>query len=159
MGRIAAPFGVRGWVKIQPNTAAPQNLLAYSTWWVGSGDSWKERAVTAAKVQGRAVVAQLKDCDDRDAAAALRGQTVAVARDALPRAGNGEYYWADLIGLAVVNTAGQDFGRVAEILETGANDVLVVRGERERLIPFIATVIREVNPGAGTISVDWDADY
>ena len=159
MGRIIAPFGVKGWVKVQPNTAAIENRLAYRTWWVGGEGDWRERAVTEAKVQGRVVVARLTGCDDRDAAASLRGKPVAVPRAALPEARSGEYYWSDLIGLAVVNVAGQDFGRVTQILETGANDVLVVQGERERLIPFIAPVIREVDPGTGTIRVDWGSDY
>jgi 16S rRNA processing protein RimM len=159
MGRIIAPFGIKGWVKVQPNTAATRSLLAYRTWWVENEDGWRECAVTEAKVQGSGVVASLNGCDDRDAAAALKGKAVAVPRSALPRTQSGEYYWADLIGLAVTNEGAQDLGRVAAMLQTGANDVLVVQGERERLIPFIATVIREVNPEAGTIRVDWDADY
>ena len=159
MGRIAAPFGVKGWVRIQPNTAAPGNLLAYKSWWVGREGDWRETAVAEARVQDRAVVARLEGCDDRDAAAALRGKSVAVPREALPRTQSGEYYWADLIGLKVANTAGQDLGQVTGMLQTGANDVLVVAGERERLIPFIAEVIREVDPAAGIVRVEWGADY
>ncbi|OGA20627.1 MAG: 16S rRNA processing protein RimM [Betaproteobacteria bacterium RIFCSPLOWO2_02_FULL_67_26] len=159
MGRIAAPFGVKGWIRIQPNTAAPGNLLAYPSWWVGREGDWRETAVAEAKVQGRAVIARLEGCDDRDAAAALRGKSVAVPRAALPRPQSGEYYWADLIGLKVTNTAGQELGQVTGVLQTGANDVLVVQGERERLIPFIATVMREVDPEAGVVRVDWSAEY
>ena len=159
MGRIAAPFGVKGWIRIQPNTAAPRNLLAYPSWWVGREGDWREIAVAEARVQDRAVVARLEGCDDRDAAAAYRGQSVAVPRAALPRTQSGEYYWADLIGLKVANTAGQDLGQVTGMLQTGANDVLVVAGERERLIPFIAEVIREVDPAAGIVRVEWGADY
>ena len=159
MGRILAPFGVKGWVKVQPNTAATRNLLAYQTWWVGREGDWREIAVAEARVQGRAVVARLESCDDRDAAAAFRGKSVAVPRAALPRAQSGEYYWADLIGLAVVNGDAQAFGRITGVLQTGANDVLVVAGERERLIPFIAEVIREVDVAAGVVRVDWGADY
>lgn len=159
MGRILAPFGVKGWVKVQPNTAEVRNLLAYRSWWVGQEGDWREAAVAEAKVQGDAVVAQLEGCEDRDAAAALRGKTVAVPRAALPAAKSGEYYWADLIGLAVVNEESLELGRVVGMLETGANDVLVVQGERERLIPFIATVIREVNLASGVVRVDWAADY
>ena len=159
MGRILAPFGVKGWVKVQPNTAAIQNLLAYRTWWIEDESGWREIDVAEAKVQGDAVVARLTGCEDRDAAAALRGKPVAVPRAALPETRSGEYYWADLIGLAVVNTGSQQLGRVVEVLQTGANDVLVVQGERERLIPFIATVIREVDSTAGMIRVDWGADY
>ena len=159
MGRIAAPFGVKGWVRIQPNTAAPANLLAYKTWWVGTDGDWRETAVAEAKVQGRAVVARLEGCDGRDGAATLRGRTVAVPRAALPATRNGEYYWADLVGLQVTNTAGQALGQVTSIMQTGANDVLVVTGERERLIPFIAEVIREVDIAGGVMRVEWGADY
>ena len=159
MGRIAAPFGVKGWVKVQPFTAAARNLLDYQAWWVGRESDWREHTVAEAKVQGRTVIARLEGCDDRDAAAAFRGKSVAVPRAVLPRTRSGEYYWADLIGLKVVNAAAQDLGRVTRILQTGANDVLVVEGGRERLIPFIAQVIREVDPGAGVIRVDWDSDY
>jgi len=159
MGRIAAPFGVKGWVKVQPDTAVPQSLLAYKTWWVGSASGWQEIAVAEAKVQGGTLVARLEGSEDRDAAAALRGRTVAVPREALPRAGDGEYYWIDLIGLAVVNGEARDFGRVTGILQTGANDVLVVAGERERLIPFIAAVVREVDLASGVMRVEWGADY
>jgi len=81
MGRIAAPFGVKGWVRIQPNTAAPRNLLDYPSWWVGREGDWRETAVAEAKVQGRAVIARLEGCDDRDAAAALRGKSVAVPKE------------------------------------------------------------------------------
>jgi len=159
MGRIAAPFGVKGWVKVQPLTAATQNLLAYKSWWVGREDGWREIAVAEARVQGRTVVARLEGCDDRDAAAALRGHSVAVPRAALPRTQSGEYYWADLIGLAVVNASAQPLGRITGILQTGANDVLVVGGERERLVPFIAEVIRDVDLAAGVVRVDWGVDY
>jgi 16S rRNA processing protein RimM len=159
MGRISAPFGVKGWVKVQPNTAAARNLLAYTTWWVEGDGDWRNFAVAEARVQGRTVVAKLEGCEDRDAAAALRGKHVAVPRAALPGTRSGEYYWADLIGLAVVNGAGQALGRIAGLLRTGANDVLVVAGERERLIPFIADVIREVDLAAGVMRVEWDADF
>jgi 16S rRNA processing protein RimM len=159
MGRIAAPFGVKGWVKLRPDTAAAENLLAYKTWWIGSAGGWREIAVADAKVQGSTLVARLEGCNDRDAAAVLRGKTVAVPREALPRAGDGEYYWVDLIGLAVVNREARDFGRVTGMLQTGANDVLVVAGERERLIPFIAAVVREVDLVSGVVRVEWGADY
>ena len=159
MGRIAAPFGVKGWVRVQPNTAATGNLLAYQTWWIGREGGWREIAVAEARVQGRALVARLEGCDDRDAAAALRGTSVAVPRAALPRTQSGEYYWADLIGLAVENASAQALGRITRIMQTGANDVLVVTGERERLIPFIAEVIRDVDLATGVMRVEWGADY
>ncbi len=159
MGRISAPFGVKGWIRVRPDTAATPNLLAYRTWWVGREGDWRECAVVEGRAQRRAVIAKLEGCDDREAAAALRGKSVAVPRAALPEIRNGEYYWADLIALKVVNEEARELGRVTGILQTGANDVLVVLGERERLVPFIAGVIREVNLGEGVIRVDWGSDY
>lgn len=159
MGRVSAPVGVSGWIRIQPYTEALESLLRYPVWWLGSGMEWKQYQVTRADVRGRAVIAKLAGCDDRDEAARLRGQEVTILRDELPRTAANEWYWADLIGLRVVNAAGDDLGRIDRILRTGANDVLVVAGGRERLIPFIADVIREVDLAAGVMRVDWRADY
>ena len=159
MGRIAAPYGVKGWIKVQPLTAETRTLLDYRTWWIGDEGGWQEHAVTGGRAQGQMLVAAIEGCDDREAAASLRGKTVAVPRAALPATQAQEYYWADLIGLRVVNAVEQEFGRVAAVVQTGANDVLVVEDGRERLIPFIAPVIREVDPVAGVIRVEWDADY
>jgi 16S rRNA processing protein RimM len=161
MGRVAAPFGIRGWIKIQPFTAATDGLLAYDRWWLSSEGDWQEREIEKAQVQGRAVVAKLAACEERDAAAQLKGKQVAVAKSALPQAELNEFYWSDLIGLRVVNVEARDLGEVAGLLETGANDVLLVRGAdgRERLIPFIAVAVREVDLLAGEIRVDWGEDY
>lgn len=159
MGRIAAPHGVKGWIKVQPLTAEARSLLDYRNWWIGGEGGWQEHAIVGGTVQGQSLLAKLENCDDREAAALLKGKTVAVPRAALPAAQAEEYYWADLIGLRVVNVVEQDLGRVTAVVQTGANDVLVVEDGRERLIPFIAQVIREVDPGAGVIRVDWGADY
>ena len=160
MGRITAPFGVKGWVKVQPLTAAAKNLLDYPRWWVGRGADWQEYEIAEARVQSAtAVVARLAGCEAREAAERLRGGEVAVPRSQLPQTQPDEYYWADLLGLTVVNGESQELGSIAGILQTGANDVLVVQGERERLIPFIAAVIRQVDAGAGIVRVDWGADY
>ena len=159
MGRIAGPFGVKGWVKVQPYSAKAENLLAYPVWRIGDESSWRECRVEEAKVQGRTVVAKLAGCMDRDMALAYRGRQVAVARDALPAAHANEYYWSDLIGLGVVNAAGENLGTVSDVFGTGANDVLVVKGERERLIPFTAEVVQQVEVAKGVIRVEWGADY
>lgn len=159
MGRIAAPFGIKGWLKIQPFTAETGCLPELSSWWLGCDGDWQQFRVEEAQAQGRGIVAKLEGCEDRETALRFRGKLVAAPRDALPRTEANEYYWADLIGLRVVNSAGQDFGEVTRILETGANDVLVVQGERERLIPFIADAIQAVDLAAGEIRVDWGADY
>jgi len=159
MGRIAAPHGVKGWIKVQPLTAATRSLLDYRSWWIGGEGGWQEHGVVSGSAQGRTLLAKIEGCDDREAAAALKGMTVAVPRALLPAVQAEEYYWADLIGLRVVNETEQALGRVTAVMQTGANDVLVVQDGRERLIPFIAQVIREVDPGAGVIRVEWGADY
>ena len=166
MGRISAPFGVKGWVKVQPLVAGgAANLKQYPTWFVEeAGGSWRQTRVEASEVHGDHVSAKLEGCSDRDAAALLKGKVIAVPREAFPAAKAGEYYWADLIGLKVVNKAGQQFGAVAAMMETGANDVMVVRlGEgieaEERLIPFLASVIQVVDVAGGVIEVDWELDY
>jgi 16S rRNA processing protein RimM len=159
MGRIVAPFGVKGWVKIQPYTGTARSLATYPLWWLRREGEWRECAVDDAHPQGTNVVAKLAGCEDRDAAAALKGYEVAVPRAALPAAAPGEYYWTDLLGLRVENERAQELGTVARMMETGANDVLVVEGDRERLIPFIGDVVKRVDLESRLIVVDWDADY
>lgn len=159
MGRVVAPYGINGWIKVQPFTRESRGLLGYSLWQLGRGSAWQPWTVESAKVHGAAVVAKLAGIADRDQAAALQGMRVAIARDEFPAAASGEFYWADLIGLNVVNQAGVELGVVSRVFETGANDVLVVEGERERLLPFIETVVRQVDVASGVITVDWEADF
>jgi 16S rRNA processing protein RimM len=112
-------------------------------------------------VHGKGVVAKLKGCDDRDAAAALMGMNIAIRREQLPAATEGEYYWADLVGLAVSNLEGVSLGVVEQLLETGANDVLVVvQGDVERLLPFVqGQFVKEVDLTNRRIIVDWDPEF
>jgi len=159
MGHVMAPFGVQGWIKVHPYTETSQGLASYPTWWLGKLGNFHAYQVLEAKVHGTGVIAKLPGFDDRDAALALRGLEVAVPRAALPKVRRDEYYWTDLIGLTVVNIEGQTFGTVKNLLQTGANDVLVVGGERERLIPFVRQVIQDVDLEGGAITVDWGADY
>lgn len=161
MGRIAAAHGIRGLVKIQPFTEYLDSLLDYRTWWVGREQGpWREVEVGQCEVHGKTLVAQLPDCPDRNAAEKLKGLLIAVPRSSLPEQGEGEYYWSDLIGLAVVNEAGVRLGTVTNLLETGANEVLSVQGDSgEILIPFVASAIKRVDLKDRTILVDWSADY
>lgn len=160
MGRVAAPFGVKGWVKIVPFTESPAALARYRRFWVGRQGEWREVAVEEAAVHGAVVVARLAGCDDRDAAVRLRGGELAVPREALPAAAPGEYYWADLVGLDVVNASGESLGKVQELFSTGANDVMRVgEGKGERLLPFVATVVRNVDLAARRIEVEWGLDW
>lgn len=192
MGRIVAPYGVFGWLKVVPDTEAFDGLFDYDNWWLGKGDDWREMVVETAKVHNDVIVVKLKGIDDRDAALACKGKQIAVPRAQLPEAEENEYYWSDLIGLRVKNLQGIDFGLIVDVFETGANDVIVVKPDlvkpetlkqevaseapvekavlskskadvkekpQERLLPFIATVVLEVDIKAKTMLVDWDADF
>jgi 16S rRNA processing protein RimM len=159
MGRVVAPFAVKGWIRVQPFTQLPANLLDYPVWWLGREGDWTSRALEEGAVHGKSVVAKLAGCDEREAATALQGLEVAVPRSQLPRSEPGEYYWSDLLGLAVRNLQGETLGRVERLLETGANQVLVVRGDRERLIPFVAACVVAVDQAQREIVVDWGLDF
>jgi 16S rRNA processing protein RimM len=159
MGRIAAPFGVKGWVKVQPYTEDPGTLMDFESWRVGRGEQQTHYSVEAAQGHGKALVAKLAGVEDRDAAFALRGQEISVAKSALPPPQENEFYWSDLIGLKVVNRQGIALGTVDSLMESGANDLLVVKGTREHLIPFIAAFVGKVDLAGGTVEVDWGEDY
>ncbi len=161
MGRVVAPYGVFGWLKIVPDTEVFDGLLDYKTWWLGKDDDWRELAVKEAKTHNDVLVVKLQGIDDRDAAFSCKGKQIAVPRALLPKLETEEYYWSDLIGLTVKNQQGVDFGKVSDVFATGANDVVVAKSEDgiERLIPYIAQVIVEVSLEAKTILVDWDADF
>ncbi len=159
MGRIAAPYGIKGWVKIQPFTETLDALLDYPAWQIGSQGNWREAEIEEAGIHGQSVIAKLAGCNNRDAAYALRGQEIAVFRDELPETESGEYYWEDLIGLTVTNREGITLGRVTKLMETGAHDVLVVKNEKEHLIPFVEVYVLNVDLAQGRIEVDWQPDY
>ncbi len=164
LGRVSGLFGVKGWVKVHSDTEPRDNILNYSPWYLRRQDGWQTYEVIAGRPHGKGIVAQLANCPDRDAAAELIGSTIAIHRDQLPAAPEDEYYWSDLRGLKVITTQGLELGRIVNLMETGANDVLVVReaGEqgRERLIPFIwQQVIREVDLENGQLTVDWDPEF
>ena len=159
MGRIVAPYGIYGWLKIQPDTEMLDGLLDYPDWWLGREGQWQKYEVETARVHSNTLLVKLKGVTDRDAAFAFKGRQVAVPREQLPEPEENAYYWSDLIGLQVKNLQDFDLGKVAELFETGANDVMLVKGERERLLPFIAQVVLDVNLDAGTMLVDWDAEF
>ena len=124
MGRVSAPFGVKGWVKVQPYTEKVDNLFRYPKWWLAAAGGWDAMEVEEKSVHGETLLVRFAGMDDRERAATLRGREVAVPRHQLPVAGPGEYYWADLVGLAVENMRGQSFGHVDRLFESGANPVL-----------------------------------
>lgn len=159
MGRIRAPHGVKGWVKVQPFTQEVGGLLEYGQWWIGREGEWQQIRVADGAINGATVIAKLEGCDDREAAAAYKGAEVGVPREELPGLQPNEYYQRDLLGARVSNREGEALGEVTGFIETGANLVLVLRGERERLVPFISDVIVEVDVAGRHLVVDWGKDY
>ena len=160
IGKVGSPFGVKGWIKLLSWIEPREEIADYSPWQIRQGEGWKEWKVAEFRPYGKGLAARLVGLDDRDEAAALMGADIAVWRDELGEPEPGQYYWADLVGLEVRHAGGQSFGKVDGLMATGANDVLVVKGERERLIPFIqGQVIKGVDLDAGIITVDWDPDF
>ena len=160
LGRVGGPYGVRGWVRIVSGTQPPEQILEYSPWLLERNGEWRPFEVVSGRVHGKGLVVQLAGCSDRDVAATLTGAEIAVPRTALAELTADEYYWADLVGLAVVTTEGIDLGTVDHLIETGANDVLVVRGDRERLIPFTpGYAVVEVDMAQRRLTVAWDPAF
>lgn len=160
LGRVSGIYGVAGWIRVYSFTDPRENILGYSRWHIWSDQGWKQLDLQAGRRQGRSVVAHLAGYDDRDQARGLIGREIAIPREQLPALDEGEYYWADLQGLRVYNRDGQDFGTVTHLIETGANDVLVVEGERERLIPMVPDeFVLRVDLEAGFMEVEWDPEF
>ncbi|MBL8479653.1 MAG: 16S rRNA processing protein RimM [Sterolibacteriaceae bacterium] len=165
LGRIVAPFGVQGWLRVHPFGDDPEAWRKMRQWWLSAdadapAECWTPRVVEAVKLHGDGVVAKLSGIDDRDASEALGSCYFGASREDLPAPAQDEYYWADLIGLDVVNLRDQPLGRVRSLIETGANEVLVVTdGERERLLPFVEQVIKKVDIAGKMVRVDWDSDW
>ena len=160
LGQVTGPFGIKGWVKVKSYTEPEEGILSYRAWHV-------ELPRAGARVlrplegrrHGRLIVARIEGVDDRDAAAALAHCEISVPRSELPPAGEGQYYWADLVGLEVYTTGGEPLGRVDHFVETPGNPVMVVSGEREHWLPLVPRHLKAVDLEAGRIVVDWDPDF
>lgn len=153
-------WGVEGWLKIHSYTRNRADIFDYGQWLVGPAERPRRFELEAGREHGRGgLIAKLAGLDDRDAAVAEVGSLIQVSPEQLPALEEGEYFWHQLEGLRIENLEGTPLGTVDHLFETGANDVLVVIGERERLIPYIPAVIREVDLDAGIIRVDWDEEF
>ena len=164
MGRVAAPHGIRGWLRVVPWSEDPAALIAHKVWWVKTPgtQTWREIDVVLARVHGNALVAEFGGIGSREEAAVLRGSEIALPRESLAPPAANEYYWSDLEGMDVVNRSGVRLGRVAGLTESGAHPLLRVVSEvgtGERLIPFVPAHIDGVDVSARRIDVDWEADY
>ena len=160
VGRIVGVHGVRGWVKLLSHTDPIDNLLRYRPWRVALDGSDIELKPLEGRVQGKSLVARLEGIDDRDQAMRWIGADICIDRSQLPPPKKGEVYWVDLEGLKVRTTEGVELGTVSHLFATAANDVMVVQGQRERLIPFIKDrFVKSVDLDGGEIVVDWDPEF
>lgn len=162
LGRIADPYGIQGWLWLYPFGDDPLAWAEMPTWWIAKdGEPWRECKLKSLKAHGNGVVVLLEGIAGRTDAEAMKGYMVGAPREALPTTEKDEFYWSDLIGLDVINTAGESLGKVAGLIETGANSVLrVVAGDQpERLLPFVSAVVLSVDKEAGLIRVEWGSDW
>lgn len=167
LGKFGAVYGINGWLKVNSYTDIPEGIFDYTPWQIQVQGNWRQVQISGKKRHGNGLIVKLADVSDRDQAQLYVNADIAVERSALPQLAEGDYYWRDLMGMAVVNEAGYHLGEVVDMMETGSNDVLVVKanktdafGKTERLLPFLTdSVIKEVNNAERRILVDWDPDF
>ena len=159
IGHILGAHGVKGQVKVFSNTSPKENIVTYSPWLIQQHGLAKTVKVSG-RCQGKSVVARIEGVDDRDQAQAMAGAKILINESQLPSLTEGEYYWSQLTGLQVITIQGIELGVIDHMLETGANDVMVVQGDRERLIPYVMDdFIKTIDLDKKQIVVDWDADF
>lgn len=169
VGRITTVFGVKGWLKVHSNTEPPEAIFDYTPWWIKTKHGVKEVEIDAGRPHGNAFVVHIKGLDDRDIARDYCQVDIAVERDQMPELDEGEFYWHQLEGLSVISEYdGQTFrlGQVQRLLETGANDVLVIKGtadsmdQNERLVPYVpGQFVKSIDLDAGEMIVEWDPEF
>jgi len=159
VGKISGVYGVGGELKVFSYTKPRENIFLYHPWLIENEDAWSEIQHNGAERKGRSLTVKFSGIDDRDSAGRLIHRRIAVRRSQLPELKSGEYYWADLLRMDVLTLAGDHLGKIVEIQPTGANDVLVVQGEKRHLIPFVKDeVIRQVSLDSGVVMVEWQTD-
>lgn len=159
LGAVRGAYGVKGWVRIEP-LGSDVTLLAVRAWWLQWKQTTTELSVSAVRRHGGALLAKWEGCDTPEAADALKGATVAVARSKFPPLAPGEYYWVDLIGAQVVNRGGLRLGRVTGLRSNGAQDLLEVSGaEGTLLVPVVPSYVESVDTKARLVRVDWEPDW
>jgi 16S rRNA processing protein RimM len=158
LGRIGAPFGVQGWLKVHSYTDPPEGIAKYAVWELDRAGSLGRRALLEWKRAGSGVAVRLEGVGSREEAQALTGAEVRVDRAELPPTAPGEYYWHDLVGLEARSVSGEPLGRVTAILDLPAHPVLVLGGDRERLVPLVSERLAGVDIDAGRLTLDWHPD-
>ena len=171
LGRISGCHGLRGWLRLTSYTRPPEALFEQPTWFLRSAgrdvqaltacDDTEPRQFAETRQSGRHLLGRPDGCTSRDEAEALVGREIVVPRGQLPAVEEGNYYWSDLVGMQVVNTAGETLGQVDSLFDTGAHDVLVVQAQdaQTRLIPWPAVRVADSDPAAGRLTVDWESDF
>lgn len=169
IGEITGVYGVKGWVKVFSHTEPRLNIVKYNPWLLSQGKEWKTTQLINGRAQGKTIVAQLEGVNDREQAHAMIGTKIAINAAQLKTLGAKDYYWRDLEGLEVIDTSGEVLGKISHMIETGANDVMVVKlpkhkaqGQKikEMMIPYLMdSVVKAVDLEANQMIVDWDDDY
>jgi 16S rRNA processing protein RimM len=159
VGTINGLFGVQGWVKIFSHTQPRKNILSYKPWHIQIDEQWQTLEIVNGREQSKTIVAKIKDIDNREQARAMIGIDVYIEKSQLSKLKKGEHYWEDLIGLEVINRSNFVLGKVQNLMETGANHVLIVQGKKEHWVPYIEPFLCEVNIEKQQILVDWDEDF
>lgn len=159
VGQFGQSYGIKGWLKVHSLTEPPENILRYLPWQAQLQNAWRLVTVTASKLQGKQILVKLAECDSPETAKIYTNSPIAVLREQLPKLAAEEYYWNDLVGLTVMNQDGVNFGTIQSLFATGSNDVLVIEGERRRLLPYTQEVIISVDLADKIMRVNWDADF
>lgn len=160
VGKVGAPYGLDGAVKIVSFTEHPEDIFDYDPWYVNKQGEWIKVELEGDAVHGKYLVAQLVGCEEREDAQQWTNCEIAVKRSQLPELPAGKYYWSDLEGLTVKTVEGLTLGTIDEVMDTGANPVLVIQGEQRHLVPYLPEqVVKEVNLASSYVIVDWDSDF
>lgn len=166
VGRFTSPYGIKGWLKLLSHTEPMENIAEYEPVWIAEGNGWKPVALDQVQCHGKGLVAKIAGCNDRAQAELFIGRDIAIKRDQLPKLPEGEFYWSELEGLDVYNLQQHWLGKIDHLVETGANDVMVVKpvpgsvDDQERLIPYVYEHhVLEVRMDQRRVLVDWDKDF
>jgi len=157
VGKFGSTYGVNGWIKIHAYTEFNENILEYRPWYIQRENKWTPITIESGRMQGDRVLVKLAGINSPEEARLMTGVPIAVTRSQLPKLKENEYYWSDLIGLTVINKDGAVLGKVVYLMETGSNDVLVIKGDKEHAIPYLfGTVIKDIDLNKHEIHVDWE---
>ena len=159
VGKINGFFGVQGWVKIFSYTEPRKNILEYQPWYFIDDGTYKPIEMTTGREQSKTIVAHVKGIDNKDQAVQLIGKSLYIDKDQLPQLDDNEHYWHELVGFRVINKDGIDLGVVDYLVDTGSNNVLVIKGNKEHWIPYIEPYLVSIDKQNRVINVDWDENF